>query len=86
MKVKGYATFDKLKTCIVGRTYSKEQFIEIKNQKVKGVSITHINLNDKTVEGIESTANKCFSVQHHPEASPGPHDSMKYFEKFVEMI
>ena len=37
MKVKGYATFDKLKTCIVGRTYSKEQFREIKNQKVKDI-------------------------------------------------
>ena len=37
MKVKGYATFDKLKTCIVGRTYSKEQFKEIKNQKVKDI-------------------------------------------------
>ena len=37
MKVKGYATFDKLKTCIVGRTYSKEQFAEIKNQKVKDI-------------------------------------------------
>ena len=65
---------------------SQNHGFAVKNQKVKGVSITHINLNDKTVEGIESTANKCFSVQHHPEASPGPHDSMKYFEKFVEMI
>ena len=37
MKVKGYATFDKLKTCLVGRTYSKEQFREIKNQKVKDI-------------------------------------------------
>ena len=65
---------------------SQNHGFAVKNQKVKGVSITHINLNDKTVEGIESLANKCFSVQHHPEASPGPHDSMKYFEKFVEMI
>ena len=37
MKVKGYSTFDKLKTCIVGRTYNKEQFREIKNQKVKDI-------------------------------------------------
>ena len=65
---------------------SQNHGFAVKNQKVKGVSITHINLNDKTVEGIESLVNKCFSVQHHPEASPGPHDSMKYFEKFVEMI
>ncbi len=37
MKVKGYSTFDKLKTCLVGRTYNKEQFNDIKNQKVKDV-------------------------------------------------
>ena len=37
LKVKGYATYDKLKTCIVGRTYSKEQFSNSKNQKVKDV-------------------------------------------------
>ena len=35
--VKGYATYDKLKTCIVGRTYSKDQFRDIKNQKVKDI-------------------------------------------------
>ena len=37
MKVKGYATFDPLKTCLVGRTYGREQFKDIKNQKVKDV-------------------------------------------------
>ena len=37
MKVKGYSTFDKLKTCLVGRTYNKEQFTAIKNQKVKDI-------------------------------------------------
>ena len=37
MKVRGYSTYDKLKTCMVGRTYSREQFKDIKNQKVKDV-------------------------------------------------
>ena len=48
--------------------------------------ITHINLNDKTVEGIRSEKLKCFSVQYHPEASPGPHDSYRYFKEFYEML
>jgi len=65
---------------------SQNHGFAVRNVKIKDVSVTHINLNDKTVEGIESIKNKCFSVQHHPEASPGPHDSRKYFEKFVEMI
>ena len=56
------------------------------NSEVDGVKITHINLNDDTVEGVESKVNKCFSVQYHPEGSPGPHDSRKYFKKFVKMI
>ena len=46
--------------------------------------ITHINLNDGTVEGIESVKYPAFSVQYHPEASPGPHDSLNYFDRFLE--
>lgn len=65
---------------------SQNHGFAVKRKEINEVLITHINLNDKTVEGIESKKNKCFSVQHHPEASPGPHDSMKYFKKFVEMI
>jgi len=50
----------------------------------RDVRVTHVNLNDGTVEGIERTDGRAFSVQHHPEASPGPHDSMKsLFEKFT---
>jgi carbamoyl-phosphate synthase small subunit len=48
------------------------------------VRITHVNLNDETLEGLEVPDAAAFSVQHHPEASPGPHDSMRsLFEKFT---
>ena len=48
--------------------------------------VTHINLNDKTVEGIRHKQVPAFSVQYHPEASPGPHDSFYLFLRFREMI
>jgi carbamoyl-phosphate synthase small subunit len=50
------------------------------------VRVTHVNLNDKTIEGIEHTELPIFSVQFHPEASPGPHDSYGLFEKFKNMM
>ena len=50
------------------------------------VTITHINLNDNTVEGIELVNKNCFSVQYHPESSPGPHDSRYLFDKFIDNI
>jgi carbamoyl-phosphate synthase small subunit len=46
----------------------------------------HENLNDQTVEGICHNTLPIFSVQHHPEASPGPHDSHYLFGRFVEMM
>ena len=48
--------------------------------------VTHINLNDKTVEGIADYSRKFFSVQYHPEASPGPHDSAYLFERFIDLM
>ncbi|WP_181304555.1 glutamine-hydrolyzing carbamoyl-phosphate synthase small subunit [Rufibacter sp. XAAS-G3-1] len=50
------------------------------------VEITHINLNDNTVEGIRIKNKPAFSVQYHPESSPGPHDSEYLFDLFVEML
>jgi carbamoyl-phosphate synthase small subunit len=44
--------------------------------------ITHVNLNDGTVEGLSVPSMRCFSVQYHPEASPGPHDSRYLFTRF----
>jgi carbamoyl-phosphate synthase small subunit len=52
----------------------------------KDIRITHINLNDNTVEGMEHRSLPAFCVQYHPEASPGPHDSYYLFEKFFKMM
>jgi len=54
-----------------------------KKSKYK-VNITHLNLNDKTVEGLEAPEIKAFSVQYHPEASAGPHDARYVFIKFIK--
>jgi carbamoyl-phosphate synthase small subunit len=50
------------------------------------VEVTHINLNDKTVEGIRHKELPAFSVQYHPEAAPGPHDALYLFDRFREVI
>ena len=50
------------------------------------VEVTHQNLNDQSVEGIRLVNKNCFSVQYHPESSPGPHDSRYLFDNFVENI
>ena len=50
------------------------------------VSITHLHLNDDTVAGIRVKGKPCFSVQYHPEASPGPHDSSYLFDQFIQLI
>jgi carbamoyl-phosphate synthase small subunit len=55
-------------------------------EKSGTVEITHINLNDNTVEGIRLKNKKAFSVQHHPESSPGPHDSRYLFDTFVKLM
>ncbi len=50
------------------------------------VDVTHINLNDDTVEGIRHRDHPIFSVQYHPEAAPGPHDATYFFDEFAELI
>jgi carbamoyl-phosphate synthase small subunit len=57
---------------------------DIKNNP--NVEVTHINLNDDTVEGIRLINKNCFSVQYHPESSPGPHDSRYLFDEFIDNI
>ena len=51
--------------------------------KNPNVEITHVNLNDDTIEGIKLVNKNCFSVQYHPESSPGPHDSRYLFDDFI---
>ncbi|MBI5867113.1 MAG: glutamine-hydrolyzing carbamoyl-phosphate synthase small subunit [candidate division Zixibacteria bacterium] len=52
----------------------------------RGAVITHLNLNDHSVEGFSLEAQKAFSVQYHPEAAPGPHDAGYLFDRFVESL
>ncbi len=51
-----------------------------------GTSVSYINLNDNTVEGLKHEEHALFTVQHHPEASPGPHDASYLFERFRDMM
>ena len=51
-----------------------------------GLKITHMNLLDNTVEGIECRQDRVFSVQYHPESSPGPQDSTYLFDKFIKIL
>jgi carbamoyl-phosphate synthase small subunit len=53
---------------------------------LQGGEVTHINLNDNTIEGLRHVGLKAFSVQYHPEASPGPHDSLYLFDEFVKAV
>ncbi len=56
------------------------------NEKNSDVEVTHINLNDNTIAGIKLKNKPAFSVQYHPESSPGPHDSRYLFDTFIELM
>jgi carbamoyl-phosphate synthase small subunit len=60
--------------------------VEQKSLEKGGGVVTHLNLNDNTVEGFRHATLPVFSVQYHPEASPGPHDAAYLFDAFIEMI
>ena len=60
--------------------------VDPESLNLNDINITHVNLNDNTVEGLEHRSLPAFSVQYHPEASPGPHDSYYLFQKFFELM
>jgi carbamoyl-phosphate synthase small subunit len=55
-------------------------------KRASNVEITHVNLNDQSIEGIRLKDKPAFSVQYHPEATPGPHDSRYLFDNFIDLI
>lgn len=60
--------------------------VDLETLDKKDIELTHINLNDNTLEGMKHKNIQMFSVQHHPEASPGPHDACYLFKRFIEMM
>jgi len=75
-----------LQTGKVAITAQNHGFAVDPNSLPKNVEITHINLNDQTVEGMRHKELPIFSVQYHPEAAPGPHDASYFFDEFAELI
>jgi len=73
----------------LGEMTSQNHGFAVSNKEIEknpDVEITHIHLNDQTIMGIRLKNKKAFSVQYHPEASPGPHDSNYLFDEFMNMI
>ncbi len=60
--------------------------VDTKSLTDKNIEVTHINLNDNTFEGFRHRGYNAFSVQYHPEASPGPHDAVYLFDEFLELM
>src|SRR5258705_8954704 len=55
-------------------------------KEAKNIEVTHVNLNDQSIEGIRIKDKAAFSVQYHPESTPGPHDSRYLFDEFIQLI
>ena len=75
-----------LETEMVEITSQNHGFVVDPDSLPGNVKITHTSLNDQTVEGLRCKDALAFSVQYHPESSPGPHDSRYLFEEYVDMM
>lgn len=60
--------------------------VDVKSLNLDKIEVVHVNLNDKSVEGIRHKELSAFSIQYHPEAAPGPHDAKYLFNQFIQMI
>jgi carbamoyl-phosphate synthase small subunit len=60
--------------------------VDMESLDPSAIELTHVNLNDHTLEGMRHRSLPIFSVQYHPEASPGPHDAAHLFQSFVELM
>ena len=67
-------------------TSQNHGFVVSKKKLPKEIIITHISLNDQTIEGLKCKNYPAFSIQYHPESSPGPHDSRYLFKEFINLI
>ncbi|MDR3305264.1 MAG: glutamine-hydrolyzing carbamoyl-phosphate synthase small subunit [Clostridiales Family XIII bacterium] len=79
----GVIDYDTDKSAITSQNHSFA--VDPESVEGKGMIITHVNLNDGTVEGMKHESLPIFSVQYHPEGSPGPNDSEYLFDRFVKM-
>ncbi len=75
-----------LSTGNVEITSQNHGFSIVEDSIPSDLEVTHINLNDNTIEGMKLKKYKAFSVQYHPEASPGPHDSRYLFNEFIGIM
>ena len=73
-------------TGVVEITSQNHGFAVDANSLSENMEVTHLSLNDQTVEGLKCTNVQAFSVQYHPESSPGPHDSRYLFQNFIDMM
>ena len=76
-----------LKTGKIDITVQNHGFcVDIDSLNKDDIEITHVNLNDNTLEGIRHKKLPAFSVQYHPECCPGPHDAQHLFKRFIDLI